>query len=54
MTYRPQLDGLRTLAVLSVIIYHADISVFGVRFFSGGYLGVDVFFVLSGYLITKI
>ncbi|WP_164996735.1 acyltransferase family protein [Vibrio anguillarum] len=54
ITYRPQLDGLRTLAVLSVIIYHADISVFGVRFFSGGYLGVDVFFVLSGYLITKI
>lgn len=52
--YRPQLDGLRAVAVIAVIIYHANITVFDISFFPGGYLGVDVFFVLSGYLITKI
>ncbi len=54
INYRPQLDGLRALSVLAVIIYHANLNVFGFSLFSGGYLGVDVFFVLSGYLITKI
>lgn len=48
------MDGLRALSVLAVIIYHANLNVFGFSLFSGGYLGVDVFFVLSGYLITKI
>jgi peptidoglycan/LPS O-acetylase OafA/YrhL len=46
MKYRPYLDGLRAVAVLSVILYHAGIG------FHGGYVGVDVFFVISGYLIT--
>ncbi len=49
MKYRPEIDGLRALAVIPVILYHA-----GFKLFSGGYVGVDVFFVISGYLITSI
>lgn len=49
MTYRREIDGLRALAVLSVILFHA-----GFETFSGGFVGVDVFFVISGYLITTI
>jgi peptidoglycan/LPS O-acetylase OafA/YrhL len=47
--YRPDLDGLRAVAVLSVIAYHLSPNLL-----QGGYLGVDIFFVLSGYLITSI
>jgi peptidoglycan/LPS O-acetylase OafA/YrhL len=47
--YRPALDGVRALAILGVLLYHADIS-----WLTGGILGVDVFFVLSGYLITSL
>ena len=46
--YRAEIDGLRGLAVLAVILYHADL------FVPGGYVGVDVFFVISGYLLTGI
>jgi len=49
MRYRAEIDGLRTLAVLPVILFHAGFSLF-----SGGFVGVDVFFVISGYLITTI
>jgi peptidoglycan/LPS O-acetylase OafA/YrhL len=49
MDYRPEIDGLRALAVLPVILFHA-----GFETFSGGFVGVDVFFVISGYLITTI
>jgi len=49
MEYRREIDGLRALAVLPVIFFHAGFSMF-----SGGFVGVDVFFVISGYLITTI
>jgi peptidoglycan/LPS O-acetylase OafA/YrhL len=49
MEYRKEIDGLRALAVLPVILFHA-----GFTTFSGGFVGVDIFFVISGYLITTI
>jgi len=49
MGYLPGLDGIRALAVLGVMLYHADLS-----WMPGGFLGVDVFFVLSGFLITSL
>ncbi|WP_081678614.1 acyltransferase family protein [Desulfocurvibacter africanus] len=49
MKYRPEIDGLRAIAVLSVIFFHLKLMPL-----KGGYLGVDIFFVISGYLITSI
>jgi peptidoglycan/LPS O-acetylase OafA/YrhL len=49
MQYRREIDGLRAVAVVPVILFHADFALF-----AGGYVGVDVFFVISGYLITMI
>ncbi|MGN6893713.1 acyltransferase family protein, partial [Neisseria sp. P0015.S009] len=49
MKYRSEIDGLRAIAVVSVILFHA-----GLPFLSGGYVGVDIFFVISGYLISTI
>jgi peptidoglycan/LPS O-acetylase OafA/YrhL len=48
-SYRPDIDGLRAVAVLAVVLHHLS-----VQFMPGGYVGVDVFFVISGYLITGI
>ena len=48
LQYRPEVDGLRALAVVPIILFHA-----GFTLFSGGFIGVDVFFVISGYLITN-
>lgn len=48
MKYRAEINGLRAFAVVATVLYHAGFQVFG-----GGYVGVDVFFVISGYLITS-
>ncbi|MFV0383536.1 acyltransferase family protein [Paracoccus sp. (in: a-proteobacteria)] len=49
MKYRPEVDGLRTIAVLPVVFFHASVGPF-----HGGFSGVDIFFVISGYLITSL
>ena len=52
LEYRPEIDTLRAISVFAVIIYHAGF--YDKLFFPGGYLGVDIFFVISGYLISKL
>jgi len=54
LAYRPGLDGLRALAVIGVFLYHAKPHADGNGWLPGGFLGVDMFFVLSGYLITSL
>ncbi|WP_413794638.1 MULTISPECIES: acyltransferase family protein [unclassified Pseudomonas] len=48
LPYRPEIDGLRALAVILVLLFHFELGI------TGGYIGVDVFFVISGYLITEL
>ena len=47
--YRPEIDGLRALAILPVVLFH-----YRAPGFAGGFVGVDLFFVISGYLITSL
>jgi peptidoglycan/LPS O-acetylase OafA/YrhL len=54
LRYRPEIDGIRAIAVFAVIFYHAELSLFGSNFLPGGFIGVDIFFVISGYLITSL
>ena len=49
LVYREEIDGLRAVAIIPVILYHAGFT----HWFAGGYIGVDIFFVISGYLITS-
>ena len=54
INYRPEIDGLKAVAVCSIILYHIQISFFQFQIFKGGFIGIDIFFVISGYLITLI
>ena len=49
IAYRPEIDGLRALAVVAILMNHA-----GIDWLPGGYLGVDIFFVVSGFVITRL
>src|SRR5215475_9538708 len=49
MEFRQDINGLRAIAVLAVVVFH-----FGIRWFGGGFVGVDIFFVISGFLMTSI
>ena len=50
--YRPEVNGLRGIAVMAAVFYHAEIVFQSFRILPGGFLGVDVFFVISGYLMN--
>ena len=54
LTYRPEIDGIRAIAVGSVVLYHSQLTILDYQIFKGGFIGVDIFFVISGYLITSI
>ena len=49
LKYRPEIDGLRAIAVVAVLVYHSEIYIGKQQFLAGGFLGVDIFFVISGF-----
>ena len=53
INYRPEIDGLRAISIVVVILYHAPVTMFQ-KIFKGGHIGVDIFFIISGYLISSI
>ena len=54
LTYRPEIDGLKALSIIFVLLYHAKFEIFNETLSRSGFIGVDIFFVLSGYLITSL
>ena len=52
--YSPEIDSLRAIAVISVILYHSNLIIFNNELLNGGFVGVDVFIVISGFVITKL
>ena len=54
LQYKSQITLLRAISVVAVIFYHYKIEIFGKEFFKGGFVGVDIFFVISGYLFYSI
>ncbi len=54
IAYRPEIDGLRAISVFAVIFYHSNFILFDRALLQGGFIGVDIFFVISGYLITTL
>ena len=53
LKYRPDIDGLRAVCVFSVVFYHANFTIFEKEIFSGGFIGVDVFFVISNHFFAE-
>lgn len=52
LNHRPEINGLKAIAIISIIIYHAQVNLFNELIFKGGFLGIDIFFVISGYLVS--
>ena len=54
LEYKKEIDGLRSIAIISVILYHSQIGLWNDQYLKGGFIGVDIFFTISGYLISSL